>query len=73
MPRLNTQLRCIESNLLFELYDIQGKIILSKIEIITEGQNILFYNVEELDKGIYFIKLTDEQSKMLITKKLVVQ
>jgi hypothetical protein len=63
----------IETKLLFELYDIQGKIILSKVEIITEGQNLLFYNVEELDKGIYFIKLTDEQSKMLITKKLVVQ
>ena len=63
----------IKSQLKIEMYDVLGKLVFEKSETIVEGENVFRYNEEGVQKGSYFIKLTDEQNKMFISKILVVQ
>ncbi len=57
------------SNLIFVMYDLTGKQVLN-------GNLSNTYNeiqISLLDKGIYFIKLTDADSQSSITKKIIVR
>ncbi len=63
----------INSEIVIEIYDMNGNRITVRKEIVTEGNNLLECNVSEFTKGIYLIKLVDELNQMVVTKKLVVQ
>lgn len=60
-------------NINYTLFDVQGKLIESKILNITTGINTLEINTKQLQlsKGVYFIKLTSGEKE--ITKKLVIE
>ncbi len=60
------------SQLILEMFDVQGKKALYKILEISKGLNAFNFNEEEITKGVYFIRLIDEKNKILETKKLVI-
>ncbi|MCK4678268.1 MAG: lamin tail domain-containing protein, partial [Bacteroidales bacterium] len=55
-------------DLAYEIYSIVGQFITS--DVIT--QKVQEINLTDLDKGIYFIKLTDENSNEYTIKKLII-
>jgi hypothetical protein len=63
----------INSELIIEMYDVLGKLVFSELEVVVEGENIFRYNQGDLQKGSYFIRLTDEKNNMKETKILIVQ
>ena len=63
----------INSELIIEMYDVLGKLVFSELETIVEGENIFRYNQADLQKGSYFIRLTDQKNNMNETKILIIQ
>jgi hypothetical protein len=63
----------IKSELRIEMYDVLGQLVFQQLETIVEGRNVFRYNEEGVQKGSYFIKLTDEKNNMKQTKILIVQ
>ncbi|MGZ4072672.1 MAG: beta strand repeat-containing protein, partial [Bacteroidia bacterium] len=63
----------IDSKLIIEMYDVEGKIVFNRTEAVVTGQNSFNYNEEEVKKGIYFIRILDENNNISETKKLLVQ
>lgn len=57
-------------NVLFELFDAKGDLVLNKyIKQINKGKNSINFNLENLENGIYFIRMSSE-GKMK-TKKII--
>jgi hypothetical protein len=63
----------INSELIIEMYDVLGKLVFSELEVVVEGENIFRYNQADLQKGSYFIRLTDQKNNMNETKILIIQ
>jgi hypothetical protein len=63
----------ITSELTIEMFDIQGKRILGKAEQVKEGQNVFNYNESGIQKGMYFIKIADENNNIAETKILIIE
>ena len=55
------------------MYDVLGMLVFSELETIVEGENIFRYNQADLQKGSYFIRLTDQKNNMNETKILIIQ
>lgn len=58
-----------KENYIIQVYDITGNILLNEREIKTKIYNL---NLENITKGIYFIKITDSYNTS-ITKKIIKQ
>jgi hypothetical protein len=63
----------INSELIIEMYDVLGKLVFSELETIVEGENTFRYNQGDLQKGSYFIRLTDQKNNINETKILIIQ
>ncbi len=63
----------IDRTLLLEVYDMLGKRIVSENRNISSGQSTIITNVENLEKGMYFIKLLDNDSNTLYSQRIIKQ
>ena len=52
------------------LYDINGRIVLSEIKVATNGA-IIVSNLDQLENALYFIKITNKKSGASVTKKVI--
>lgn len=55
-------------NLSFEVYDIKGKLVRSKVTGATDNQ--IEISVETLSQGTYFLKVSNENGKVVATTRL---
>ena len=58
-----------QQQLLVEIYDIIGNIVLKSFIHNTES----FINIEQFDKGMYLVRLMDEGNNILYTQRLIKQ
>ena len=58
-----------EDKIQLQICDVQGKIVMSNEFSFNKGNNLIKLNLENIEKGVYFIKLNN--SKALLQKKFV--
>ncbi len=63
----------VSSELMVEIYDVQGRLVLSQKENIMEGENLFNYRSVITEKGMYFLKLVDVTNNFIETKNLIIQ
>ncbi len=61
------------SELIIEMYNVEGKKIFTKKESTFEGINTFYNNESNLGKGVYFIKIIDMQNNKVETKNIIIQ
>ena len=63
----------VDKDIVMEVYDILGNKVIQQKHNLANGQSSLKINVEQLINGIYFVRLTDANSDILFTERVVKQ
>jgi uncharacterized protein (TIGR03790 family) len=53
------------------IFDLMGKCWLHEKETLNEGRNEIEINMDQIQSGLYFVKLMDENNELLLTRKLM--
>ncbi len=56
-----------------EVYDMSGKLVKSEQRIVNSGISYFKTNIEEFKNGIYFVRLLDDDSKVLYSQTVIKQ
>ncbi len=60
-------------DVVIEMYDVLGNLVIHKKHEVVNGTNILKTNVENIENGIYFVRLIDADNNVIYTERLVKQ
>ncbi len=61
----------VKGELIYELIDLTGRVIVSKTEMMESGNTKVSANLDEISKGIYFLKVSFEKTNLISINKIV--
>lgn len=60
-------------DLVLDVYNSLGQLVATQDKIISEGNTVITFGTTEWAPGVYYIELTDKQSKETINKRIIKQ
>ncbi len=63
----------LEKEVTVEVYDMQGKLVSNQQQIITAGDTRLITNIEQLNAGMYFVRVVDTDMNVMHSERLIKQ
>ena len=69
----NQQSSIANQQLTMEVYDILGNLVISQKHQLVSGTNTMNTNIGEFKNGMYFVRLTDGNSTIIHTERVVKQ
>ncbi len=63
----------VNQQVILELYDLLGNKVMSKLVIVENNYSTVKTTIEQLNKGMYFVKLIDINNNVLFTQRVIKQ
>ena len=65
--------KVVNQQVILEMYDLLGNKVMSKLVIVENNYSTVKTTIEQLNKGMYFVKLIDINNKVLFTQRVIKQ
>ena len=63
----------MDEEITLEVYDLLGNLVISQKHQLVSGTNTMNTNIGEFKNGMYFVRLTDGNSNVIHTERVVKQ